>query len=58
MDWLTKKLKDPEWRRLYEEELAKLEKQYTKKGQRKEMDPWWKNTFIGVLAHPCNIYKK
>lgn len=58
MDYLTKKLQDPEYRRLFEEESQKLEKYYTKKDQRKETAPWWKNTIIGVLAHPANVYRK
>jgi hypothetical protein len=48
--WIEKKLEDPEFRRVYLEEKRKLEL---------ELDgPWWKNTSIGVLAHPANIYKK
>lgn len=59
MDYLTEKLKDPEWRHLFEEEQAKLEKQHAPKRRRcKEDDPWWKNVTIGVLASPYNIYKK
>lgn len=49
--WLDEKLKDPEFKRLYDKETAKLERYY-------EKEPWWKNVTIGVLASPHNIYKK
>lgn len=58
MDWLTEKLKDPEYRRLFKEESRKLELQYQAEPKRlKKSDPWWKNTIIGVLAHPATLYR-
>jgi hypothetical protein len=48
--YFEEKMEDPEFRRLYLEEKRKLDL---------EIDgPWWKNTIIGVLAHPANIYRK
>jgi hypothetical protein len=30
----------------------------TKSIKRPEPKPWWKDTIIGVLAHPSNVSKK
>jgi hypothetical protein len=44
--WFEEKMEDPEYARLYEEEYQKLEAYYNQ------------GTVVGVLAHPCNLYKK